>query len=123
PITALRPDLPAGLVDILQRATAKAPGERYPDVESMVADFHSVLPSGGGYLPRVGPTAAADREIRNPYRGLRPFQEADANDFFGRQALTETLLRRWTPSPSPAGAEHRWRGAARGGSRFLAVVG
>ena len=45
----------------------------------------------------------------NPYKGLRPFEEADAPDFFGREALTQQLLTR----------------LGEGGdlNRFLAVVG
>ncbi len=31
---------------------------------------------------------------RNPYKGLRAFQEADAGDFFGREALAQRLLDR-----------------------------
>jgi DNA-binding SARP family transcriptional activator len=52
-----------------------------------------------------GPQADAAREARNPYKGLRAFGEADADDFFGRERLTEDLIAR-------LGAE-----------RFLAVVG
>ncbi|MBZ0291110.1 MAG: protein kinase [Anaerolineae bacterium] len=44
-------------------------------------------------------------EVRNPYKGLRPFDEADANDFFGRDALINRLL------------------GSLSSSRFLAVVG
>jgi WD40 repeat protein/DNA-binding SARP family transcriptional activator len=58
------------------------------------------------------PTAiAAPRRIeeRNPYKGLRPFIEADARDFFGREALIRRLVARL--------------GEAGPGSRFLAVVG
>ena len=48
-------------------------------------------------------------EIVNPYKGLRPFEEADAPDFFGREALTQQLLAR----------------LGEGGdlTRFLAVIG
>ena len=42
---------------------------------------------------------------RNPYKGLRPFGEADAADFFGREELTRLLVDRLSES------------------RFLAVVG
>ena len=42
---------------------------------------------------------------RNPYKGLRAFEEADAGDFFGREALTEHLVERLAET------------------RFLAVVG
>jgi WD40 repeat protein/DNA-binding SARP family transcriptional activator len=58
------------------------------------------------------PTAiVAPRRIeeRNPYKGLRPFTEADARDFFGREGLVRRLVARL--------------GEAGPGSRFLAVVG
>jgi DNA-binding SARP family transcriptional activator len=53
--------------------------------------------------------AAPRREERNPYKGLRPFTEADARDFFGREGLIRRLVGRL--------------GEAGPGSRFLAVVG
>ncbi|HYN31982.1 MAG TPA: BTAD domain-containing putative transcriptional regulator, partial [Ilumatobacteraceae bacterium] len=31
-------------------------------------------------------------EVRNPYKGLRAFQESDANDFYGRRVLTDELV-------------------------------
>jgi DNA-binding SARP family transcriptional activator len=43
--------------------------------------------------------------IRNPYKGLRAFGEADASDFFGREALSSELVERL------------------GRDRFVAVVG
>lgn len=48
-------------------------------------------------------------ELSNPYKGLRAFQEADAADFFGREALTDTLVSRLAES-SPLG-------------NFLTVIG
>jgi DNA-binding SARP family transcriptional activator/ABC-type glycerol-3-phosphate transport system substrate-binding protein len=44
--------------------------------------------------------------VRNPYKGLRPFTEGDAEDFFGREALVEELV-------AELGR----------GDRFLALVG
>jgi hypothetical protein len=38
--------------------------------------------------------AAPEGEIANPYKGLRPFSEADAGDFFGREALVGRLAER-----------------------------
>ncbi len=35
-----------------------------------------------------------DRAIRNPYKGLRPFGEADAPDFFGRETMVDALVER-----------------------------
>ncbi|MEA2461851.1 MAG: hypothetical protein QOH90_2028, partial [Actinomycetota bacterium] len=48
-------------------------------------------------------------EAANPYKGLRAFDESDASDFFGREALVDTILKRFSDSST--------------GSRFLAVVG
>jgi WD40 repeat protein/class 3 adenylate cyclase len=56
----------------------------------------------------LGPVAVqvgVGLEAGTPYKGLRAFEEADAADFFGREALTEHLIDRLH------------------GSRFLAVVG
>jgi WD40 repeat protein/serine/threonine protein kinase len=37
-----------------------------------------------------------ERETENPFKGLSPFEETDAVDFFGREALTEQLIARLT---------------------------
>ena len=59
--------------------------------------------------------AEAHLEAANPYKGLRAFQEADADDFYGRQALVEKLLGRFIiPTEALPGKED---------NRFLAVVG
>ena len=49
------------------------------------------------------------RTARNPYKGLRPFGEEDAADFFGREALVARLVERL--------------GMVARAGRFLAVVG
>jgi len=49
---------------------------------------------------------AQDTSQRNPYKGLRSFTEADAPDFFGRDALVERLI-----------------GALQTGSHLVALVG
>src|SRR4029078_7937495 len=36
---------------------------------------------------------AAGTRVRNPYKGLRAFEEGDAEDFFGRAQLVEELVR------------------------------
>ncbi len=48
-------------------------------------------------------------QIRNPYKGLRAFEEADQSDFFGREALIEDLLAHLGGDTAPV--------------RFVAVVG
>ncbi len=95
-----RPDLPPEVDDVIARATAKAPGDRYPNPPAIATALREAL--GGG--PRRAPS---DVEARNPFKGLRPFLEADAADFFGREALTEQLVRAMSER----------------GPRFLAVVG
>jgi WD40 repeat protein/class 3 adenylate cyclase len=53
----------------------------------------------------LDPAAPGALATRNPYKGLRAFAEGDAEDFFGREALTEHLVERLAET------------------RFLAVVG
>ena len=98
-----RSELPAAVDGVIQRATSKDPQSRYPDALSLAADLRQALDLEVA-LPEV-----PIEEIYNPYKGLRAFQEADADDFFGREALTGQLLARLVEP----GEE----------SRFLAVVG
>ncbi len=51
--------------------------------------------------------------VPNPYKGLRAFDEADAREFFGREALVEKLIRHLSEDSTRPGQV----------SRFLAVVG
>jgi WD40 repeat protein/DNA-binding SARP family transcriptional activator len=101
-VQATRPNLPAAIDDVVRKATAKVVGERFGDPIEVAAAFRVILE--GSAAPREEP-----REMRNPYKGLRAFIEADAADFFGREAVTNRLLRRLEEDEE--------------GSRFLAVVG
>lgn len=99
-----RPDLPARVDEVLRRATDKDPHNRFEDALALASAFSGVL------MPTLSPAFGARGQVaRNPYKGLRPFLEADAGDFFGREALVEQLVARMSE-----------RGV---GSRFLAVVG
>jgi basic membrane lipoprotein Med (substrate-binding protein (PBP1-ABC) superfamily)/DNA-binding SARP family transcriptional activator len=64
-----------------------------------------VLLHGPSLLP-VATREPARGTARNPYKGLQPFAEGDADDFFGREALIERLL-----------------GNLASGGRLLALVG
>ena len=97
-VCASRPELPSAIEDVISRATAKDPQERYPDAQALAEAFRQSL--------EVPTTAFLQAEPRNPYKGLRPFREADAADFFGREALIQQLSTRLG-----------------GGERFMAVVG
>ncbi|MCZ7546755.1 MAG: serine/threonine-protein kinase [Anaerolineae bacterium] len=118
-LAMVRPDLPVALDRVLQKATAKAPADRYPDAPALAAAFHATL-AGQPAAPVFGDAAttpdlapivvmAAPPEPANPYKGLRAFTEADADDFFGREALVRQLIARL--------------GEEGDVTRFLAVVG
>jgi WD40 repeat protein/serine/threonine protein kinase len=103
-----RSDLPRAINDVLQRATALDPKYRYADAESLARAFQDASGSAGrsnnGY-GRSYPMLV----IPNPYKGLRAFQESDAQNFFGRESLVQRLINRMRET-----GEY---------SRFLAVVG
>ncbi len=114
-----RPKLPEGLNDVLRQATLKNPAERYASVLDFAQDFRAVVErylqadsahAGGIRATQRIMQAGVDLpDVYNPYKGLRAFQEADAADFYGRDDLTKTLLKRLIE-------KHPY-------SRFLAVVG
>ncbi len=87
-IQALRPELPATVDEVIQRATAKDPGQRYADTLALAAAFRQAVEGGIATEPASRVTV----EVQNPYKGLRAFQMADAADFFGREALSKRLL-------------------------------
>ena len=59
--------------------------------------------------------APLEAEVRNPFKGLRAFTEADAQDFFGRGELTTRLLSRLaeggrgSPCPCAGRSQRRWQ--------------
>ncbi|NOZ30099.1 MAG: protein kinase, partial [Chloroflexi bacterium] len=101
PMRERRSDLPEALEEVIQRATAKDPAERYPDARAFAAAFREAI-SGPEREAAASPPDWAPLEMVNPYKGLRAFEEADAADFFGREALVERLLARLALTPHPA---------------------
>ena len=87
---------------VIARATAADPSQRFADAE----EFSTTLTAAADARPAAAPDAAP---ARNPYKGLRPFGELDAEDFFGRDALVRDLV----SALSSRSAGHR----------FLTVVG
>lgn len=127
PLPELRdryPELSSEIDAVIQRATAKTPDARFSDPITMAAAFRRALKAtkrrtalmegiGVPFVPMdttPTPFNALVPEIETPYKGLRPFQEADAAEFFGRESLIEQLLSRIAESNDPS-------------SGFLAVVG
>src|SRR5215218_6454960 len=81
--------------DLAERAEV---GSDPPDADALAAAARSALEPTATAAPR-------HVEVRNPYKGLRPFTEVDAGDFFGREGLIRRLVARL--------------GEAGSGSRFL----
>jgi serine/threonine protein kinase len=81
-IGASRSDIPGAVDGVLRRATNLDPSQRYEGAGPFLNDFRAAFGNG-----RV-----AVAEARNPYKGLRSFDEADAPDFFGRDTQVEELL-------------------------------
>ncbi len=115
----LQPNLPPTVDEVIWQATAKQPQDRFPTITAMAVAFHEALRQeiapDEAYIVPIAPGI----EVSNPYKGLRPFQEADSDDFYGREALVHQLVSRLTLPPSPSEREGRGGGE----ERFLAVVG
>ncbi len=85
PLDGPLPGLESAAAPVIARATDLDPRRRYASVEELAADLRRKL-VGDGDTPHVFvPT-------RNPYRGLAPFEQADAADFFGRDRATADML-------------------------------
>ena len=110
-LSANRTGLPASLDAVIGRATAKELDERYSDVSEMLTEFRQAVSGlvASHSISILEEDEASTREMVNPYKGLRAFSEADAEDFFGRETLVQQLLAR----------------LSEGGDlfRFLAVIG
>jgi serine/threonine protein kinase/ABC-type glycerol-3-phosphate transport system substrate-binding protein len=98
----VRPELPRGVDEVIARATAKDQSQRFSDIVEVASELRAAIEGARVAREPSGPT-------RNPYKGLRAFLEADAADFFGREAVTKRLLRSLAEDDPAA--------------RFLAVVG
>lgn len=116
---------------VLSRATATEPDARDPDAVQLVVQLEEAL--GGDQSRAPEPEA-----VRNPYKGLRAFEEADATDFHGRDELVEKLAavtasRRFVTVVGPSGSGKSSvvragllpalsRGAFDGSDRWLHIV-
>ena len=91
---------------MIQLATAKDPGERFADAPALAKALRRALRLSA---PPTTNLAVSSVVLSNPYRGLQPFQEADAPFFFGRGTTIQQLVARMQETEA--------------GYRFLAVVG
>jgi WD40 repeat protein/serine/threonine protein kinase len=84
---------------VLSGGLAVDPGDRFASMQSWRAAIHDVLAEAAAEAPPQPTTStisfsaqAASGEC--PYKGLSAFQPEDADRFYGREALTEELVRR-----------------------------
>ena len=93
-----RLNLPPVFNGIIQRATAKNPRERHRDaIELNDALQEALRESDESIELTLEELDFAELELletKNPYKGLRAFQQADAADFFGRTDMIARVLRR-----------------------------
>jgi WD40 repeat protein/serine/threonine protein kinase len=120
PIVQFRADLPSSVDDVLQRATSKRPDERYENASDFAQALRFALNNSTLEGFSVPEPSAQILPITNPYKGLRAFEEADADEFFGRETLVRRLIERLeTPTVMLRGAKTTSPEIY----RFLAVIG
>ncbi|EPX61102.1 hypothetical protein D187_000885 [Cystobacter fuscus DSM 2262] len=100
PLRTLAPGLPRELAAAVDRCLLKSRDQRCPDAGILLRALEPFLPK------RFRPEPRPDT---SPYVGLAPFQEADADRFFGRTREIATLVHRLHYQPlvtvaGPAGA-------------------
>ncbi len=101
--------LPEKAMLVLLRATAKDPSDRYTTARAMANDFQQAVMTSHQPEQALVMLDFSEEGLVNPYKGLRPFDEADAGDFFGRDDLLKEILNQLS-------GNQRWH-------NFLAVVG
>ncbi|MGD9753532.1 MAG: BTAD domain-containing putative transcriptional regulator, partial [Acidimicrobiia bacterium] len=88
------PRLPAGVLHVVAAATTPDVARRFTDMSAFVRALLEALANGVSAATPHVPTEDRGERQRNPYKGLRPFGEADAADFKGRTRAVEELLDR-----------------------------
>jgi serine/threonine protein kinase len=122
-VRTIRPDLSPAIDTVIRRATAADPKHRYQHALALATAFRRAVtdesPRTGEQLTYADDTLAVDNEQaqRNPYKGLRPFEEVDSSEFFGREDLVRRLLEQMGEAASTPHTDS-WSG-----DRFLAVIG
>lgn len=87
-VSEIRPELSPAIDVVIDQATASDPAMRFGRTEDFLRAMRQALGADVVVDLSLGP----DSDVRNPYRGLRAFQEPDAADFFGRDALIDELI-------------------------------
>jgi WD40 repeat protein/serine/threonine protein kinase len=96
------PDRPSPLLSgdvqyAIARATTGDPNERFDRVDDFLEALREATGQGG--------VVVEDRDhsvqhvVRNPYKGLRAFQESDEEDFFGRDEMINRIVSKSAECP------------------------
>lgn len=86
PLGEVRPDLPVAIGSVLARATSTDASERYGSATGFAQALRTAATGD------AGGSRTAQVEVRNPYKGLQAFREADVGDYFGRGDLVLRLI-------------------------------
>ncbi len=123
PPRSINPALPEAVEQIIQKALAKDPAERYPSAQELLKAIEARI------LPQVEKATilSPTDDGRCPYRGLRVFEAEHAEFFFGREALVEQLVGQVANLSQAAEvgqvANLSQAGGAKSSTRFLTVLG
>jgi len=121
PIVNFRSDLPSNVDDVIQRASAKNPDDRFESAGDFARALRFALGASHPGLQEIRSVSNAETlPVINPYKGLRAFEEADAEEFFGREGLVRKLIERLE---TPTTFRRRPERIEIEPYRFLAVIG
>lgn len=91
PASELRSDVPSHISDAISKATRRTPTDRFDSVSAFLAAL-GATPADQSIVE--DPAIGLATNLPNPYLGLSAFDEADRENFFGREALLHALLAR-----------------------------
>ncbi len=89
-LARLASELVGDRLDDCERVLAAAQDDGYPRVEDLLRALRQATASDSAGLAHTD--ALPRTELRNPFKGLQAFQQADADDFFGREELIDRLV-------------------------------
>ena len=89
-VRSVRPDVPAALADAIDRCLIKRKEQRMASARDLLEVLEPLLPGQYGLALSAG---------ESPYAGLTPFQEGDADRFFGRSREIVTMLAQLRDQP------------------------
>lgn len=98
-VLAFSKHAPIQLDEIIQKATQNEPENRYQTMLELLKDLDRFLTAQKNLGASVIPEPQSElsphviTSLKNPFLGLRPFTEAEAGTFFGRNDLVQELLR------------------------------